>query len=374
MKKRTFWGAFLFYFFIAFEFLYMASPFAVYFYSLYSPVLNFLNQNPALSWLIHFFMPHAVRETSSALLNAHNIIGAVLALVGFSGFLIGACQVYYHKLAKKGAVIGGIYNFIRHPQYASFILCSFGLLILWPRYLVLLMFITMLFVYYFLAQAEEQECEAKFGQSYVDYMNKTNRFLPFKMPFADKLPVLPKSKWRKAAALFGIYILVLAISMTVAAGINTLGIDSLYAVYTKDSATVSLSRMEPDKLDKILGITYANEEVLQRLQAVGLNENAKSLNYVLPLEWTAAEVPMNNYRYTEGHKSPSDYNKNLYKIIFTKATLLDNSTATGKKILTDTIQRLPLLEVWVDLSQETVVKILEIPEHIKYSNIPVALY
>ena len=57
-------GALAFYFLIALEFVYMAGPFAVYFYSIYSPVLNFFNRSPALAWLISFFLPHSARETS----------------------------------------------------------------------------------------------------------------------------------------------------------------------------------------------------------------------------------------------------------------------------------------------------------------------
>ena len=145
--KRSFWGALAFYFLIAFEFFYMAGPFAAYFYSVYAPVLNFFNRTPSLAWLGKFFLPHAARYTSSFFINSLEIVGAVLAVTGFLAFCIGACQVYYYKIRKKGIVTGGVYNRVRHPQYASFIVCSFGLLLLWPRYIVALMFVTMLFFY-----------------------------------------------------------------------------------------------------------------------------------------------------------------------------------------------------------------------------------
>ena len=86
--KGTFWGAAIFYFLIAFEFFYMAGPFAAYFYSVYAPALNFFNNIPLLSWLNGFFLPHAVRETSSAFINAHEIIGAILAIGGFKSIII----------------------------------------------------------------------------------------------------------------------------------------------------------------------------------------------------------------------------------------------------------------------------------------------
>jgi len=101
IAKGTFWSAAAFYVIIAFEFLYMASPFAIYFYSVYGPVLNFFNDHALLSWLGSFFLPHVVRHTSSPVINALTITGAVLAIGGFLAFCIGACQVYYSKLRKK---------------------------------------------------------------------------------------------------------------------------------------------------------------------------------------------------------------------------------------------------------------------------------
>jgi hypothetical protein len=99
--KRTFWAVFAFYFLIAFEFLYMASPFAVYFYSVYQPGLSFLNHIPGISWLGSFFLPDIVVETKSPLLDAHNVIGAILALTGFLAFCICAAQVYYTNWLAK---------------------------------------------------------------------------------------------------------------------------------------------------------------------------------------------------------------------------------------------------------------------------------
>lgn len=247
MIKGTFWGAALFYFLIAFEFFYMAGPFAAYFYSAYAPALNFFNDISILSWLNSFFLPHAVRQTSSALINAHEIIGAILAISGFAAFCVGACQVYYHKLAKKGIVTGGIYNFVRHPQYISFMICSFGLLILWPRYIVAIMFVTMIFAYYFLAKVEERECSVKFGQSYIDYLSKTNMFLPFNIKPISKLH-LPKTKGKKVIAIISTYIATLLIVLGLAKGLQTLSINSLYSIYTDNSIDISVCKYLTRKL------------------------------------------------------------------------------------------------------------------------------
>lgn len=372
--KRTFWGAAAFYFLIAFEFLYMASPFAVYFYSVYRPALDFFNSSPVLAWLIRFFMPHAIPETRSTFINLHNIIGAVLAGLGFLGFCIGAVQVYYHKLARKGAVTGGIYNWIRHPQYACFIVCSFGLLILWPRYIVLIMFTTMLFVYYLLARAEERECEAKFGQSYIEYKNKTGMFLPFRLGKGFRLPELSRSRVGKAGFMLAVYLLTLTIAIGIALGINRLSLNNLYAIYTKNSANISASRMDTVKLQKVLDIAWQDKAVTAEIDRTGDRNRMKMLNYILPTTWYEAEIPMNSVHGARGHSAPSGYDRNAYKIIFTKAVIRQNRDVDGREILENVAEREPIVEVWVNVAEGKVTRILQMPKHIMYENTPVAVY
>ncbi|MDP4093926.1 MAG: isoprenylcysteine carboxylmethyltransferase family protein [Bacillota bacterium] len=368
--KRTFWGASAFYALIAFEFLYMASPFAVYFYAVYRPALNFFNHSPLLAWLIRYFMPH-FSQTSSAILNAHNIVGGILAVSGFLGFCIGACQVYYHKLAKKGAVTGGIYNFIRHPQYACFIICSFGLLILWPRFIVLIMFTTMLFVYYYLARAEERECEAKFGQSYIDYKNTTGMFLPIRIPKGRSQA--RRTKVQRAFMAAGIYIITIVAAVLIATGIENLTLNSLYTVYTKDSANISVCSIEKNKMENILNIALSNDEVKARLNEVGKGNKTRFLNYILPTTWYAAEIPMNSGGGFSAHSEASDYDRNLYKIIYTKVGMRKDNVS-GKDILLNVVRIEPALEVWVNVSDRKVYKILGMPKNVMYKNTPVAIY
>ncbi len=367
--KGSFWGAFAFYFLIAFEFFYMAGPFAMYFYSVYAPILNFFNRSPVLAWLSRFFLPHAVRETSSLLINTLEIVGAVLAIAGFVAFCVGACQVYYHKLTKKGIVTGGIYNLVRHPQYASFIVCSFGLLILWPRYIAAILFVTMLFFYYLLAKVEEAECERKFGQSYIDFKSRTSMFLPFRLSF---LPKLSEQKHKKVIALVCLYLTSILVILGIAKALDTLTIDSLYAPYTENSANIALCELSDDRINEAVAIALLDETVSRRLE--DFDNGTIFINYVLPTEWFAAEIPMNGVQITKGHKSPADYNRNLYKVIITKADMRESMDASGKEILTSVYLREPIVEVWVDLSTHTVIKVMDMPEEIKYQGVPVAVY
>jgi protein-S-isoprenylcysteine O-methyltransferase Ste14 len=367
--KRTFWAVAIFYALIAFEFFYMASPFAVYFYSVYQPSLNFLNQYPGAAWLVSFFLPHIVIETSSTLVNLHNVVGAVLAAIGFLAFCVGAGQVYYHKLARKGAVTGGVYNVIRHPQYAAFALCSLGLLMLWPRYIVLVMFITMLFAYYFLAKIEERECEEKFGQSYMDYKNKTHMFLPFKIPLVDKLSGLPQSIVGKILIVAALYVMAILAAVGLARGLQSAALNSLYGVYTPNSATIAVNATSPDTLAEITAIALSNSQVQARLAEIP--DDAKLINYVLPTEWYVGEIPMTG---GGGHNFPADYDENLYKIIFTQANLPIGRAVEGKAILQNTVVRTPIAEVWVNLAQGSVVDVKIPTVTANYENVPVPVY
>lgn len=368
--KRTFWAVAAFYFLIAFEFFYMASPFAVYFYSVYRPSLNVINSNPLLAWLSTIFLPHIAVETASPLINLHNIVGAVLATLGFAAFCLGAGQVYYHKFARKGAVTGGIYNIIRHPQYLSFSICSFGLLLLWPRFIVLLSFIAMLFAYYFLAKVEENECEQKFGESYRTYKRKTNMFLPFRLPFVDKLPALPKSGIKRYAAILALYVLTSVVAIGLALGVQRMALNSLYALYTPDAAYISVNKAETAQLQQIVDLALSAPDIQQKLSAAA---HAKFINYVLPAEWNVSEIPMNTVG-AGGHLNPATYDRNLYRIVFTRAELRNEQAVEGQNILLNTAKRIPLGEVVVDLAQHAVVETKNPPEHIKFENVPVPLY
>ena len=81
--------------------------------------------------------------------------------VGLFLFLLGAGQIYMAKLLRKGAVTGGLYKYVRNPQYTAFSIMGLGVLLIWPRTIILVMYMTMLFAYFYLARREERECQKK---------------------------------------------------------------------------------------------------------------------------------------------------------------------------------------------------------------------
>ncbi len=93
----------------------MVTPFTVYFYSVYAPILTWLERSAWTAWLTAFFLPH-ITYTGDPLLVLLAYGGPVLLTLGLAIFFVCAGQVYGAKLFRKGLVSGGLYRVIRHPK------------------------------------------------------------------------------------------------------------------------------------------------------------------------------------------------------------------------------------------------------------------
>jgi len=176
-RKTLLGSALVLYFVIAFEVLIMISPFAGLFYSVFNPVLLKLASNSVTRWLSAFYLPHMVLPQDD-FLKFVRVMGSVLFLVGMTVFVVCAGQIYFAKFTKKGAVIGGLYSFIRHPQYLALGVAGLGLSILWPRFLTIVLWLIMTLIYYVLAKDEERRMLKAHEMAYRAYMGKTGMFLP----------------------------------------------------------------------------------------------------------------------------------------------------------------------------------------------------
>jgi protein-S-isoprenylcysteine O-methyltransferase Ste14 len=170
-------GAIVLYFVIGLEVLIMISPFAAFFYAAFNPVLLFLAQRPATRWLSGFFLPHMVMPPDAFLMTLR-VAGSVLLVGGTLVFLLCAGQVYFNKFTGRGPALGGLYRWIRHPQYLALAVTGIGLAILWPRFLTAALWAVMVTLYYLLARDEERRMVARFGDQYRHYMETTGRFVP----------------------------------------------------------------------------------------------------------------------------------------------------------------------------------------------------
>lgn len=170
-------SAIVLYFIIGLEIMIMISPFAGFFYSVFNPFLLQTAKYPATRWLSSFFLPHMVVPPDD-FLKTIRVMGSFLFVAGMAGFLICALQVYANKFMKRGTALKGLYSIIRHPQYVMLSISGIGLSILWPRFLVVVLWLVMVLLYYFLSRDEERRMLKNHPETYQDYMEKTGMFLP----------------------------------------------------------------------------------------------------------------------------------------------------------------------------------------------------
>jgi protein-S-isoprenylcysteine O-methyltransferase Ste14 len=384
-EKGAFVAALVFYCLVAFEFFYMATPFAVYFYSVYGPGLDLIENFGASTWLLRFFMPHIARETSSVLINYHEYFGMALFLGGIAAFLAGAVQIYVNKIRKKGAeVTKGLYKSIRHPQYLALMASGLGMVIVWPRYLVLLAFVTLAFVYVILARTEEGICLRKFP-GYKAYHDQTGMFLPrwLEKPFRS----FPRTNHRllRVAIWLLAYVAVLAAAVALAVAINGHAVRSLYGLFEKDSAIISVGVIPEAKLRAIVGLAMQDTEVKQWLAEAAQSTGGpqKIMGYVLPTDVYVSEIPMvlpPNASF--GHLRTTKAPTNHYKIILTHAIFANGMDANGRDIVSTAINKRAVAEVHIDLASDQlegqtkgrIVQRLKPPELAFYRGMPVPLY
>jgi protein-S-isoprenylcysteine O-methyltransferase Ste14 len=338
----------------------------LYFYSAVRPGLAFLDAIPGSAWLVGFYLPHYA-ETRSSFINSLSTVGAVLTGLGMVAFLTGVVQVYYAKIARKGPVTGGMYRFIRHPQYAALIVAGFGMLLVWPRYLMLVLYVSMVFVYLALAKHEEQLCLGRFGKPYADYLARTGRFFP--ALFSRRGTV----KFRHGALkMLGIYIIVLASALAAARALETATLRSLYMRQIHDVMFVSVNAIDEKVLDAIVDTTMKSAEAMGRVSASLSDPTSAVVAYIVPDGRYISEIPMH---WPDGALSfhwLKHYEGSRYGVIFTRMDRV--ADASGIDVLGQSRFREPLMEVWLDVHEKRISRILEpLPEQ-RYDGVPVPAY
>jgi protein-S-isoprenylcysteine O-methyltransferase Ste14 len=106
-----------------------------------------------------------------------HLLSFVLIAGGFV-LISAAWRVLYAAQRQRILATTGPYAYVRHPQYAGFMLVLFGFLLQWPTLLTLVMFPVLVFMYVRLAKSEEREALAEFGDQYRAYMAAVPGFLP----------------------------------------------------------------------------------------------------------------------------------------------------------------------------------------------------
>ena len=370
-KSRTLAGfaAWGFYLIIVLEFLYMISPFALYFYSAYGPALNLLHRSPFTAWLTAFFLPH-FSQTSSLLLNELHAVGENVALAGLLIFGIGAVQIYLSKIRRKSAVTGGVYAYIRHPQYLGLAVLGFGTMLIWPRFLVLVCYVTMLFLYVLLAGWEEERCLDKYGESYRLYQARTGMFLPRSL--IHWIPeILPKTGGKRLTAMLATYAVAMGAAVALAFELRNYSLSKISSLYSQNAAVLSPAVLTQDELSSAYQLAAANPRVHQKLRSI--EPSAKLIVYVLPSEWYLPDLPVEVLYKLGGHRTPRNFDRRYYKVLFTQARTHFRDLA-GKDIVKWAYGRNPLILVRVNIAAASVTKVETPPAHVVWGDIPTPMF
>lgn len=271
-RKTLLGSALVLYFVIAFEVLIMISPFAGFFYSVFNPVLLRLAANSSTRWLSAFYLPHMILP-QDPFLQFVRVMGSVLFVLGMVIFLVCAAQIYTAKFRKKGAVLGGLYSVIRHPQYLALGIAGLGLSILWPRILTLVLWLVMALVYYFLAKDEERRMLNAHEQTYRAYMEKTGMFLPR----AIERLLTPSSSMGKVVVAFVFAGIVIGAAFL----LRSYTISTL-TLWTKAHNATGMAILPEDgfKMDHRMADILSLKEVKERMQ-----DNKQYLIYFIPRDY-----------------------------------------------------------------------------------------
>ena len=287
-----------------------------------------------------------------------------MAALGLALFLFGAVQIYGGKLLGRGAITGGLYRWVRHPQYLALAILGFGVVLIWPRFLVLLSYLTMLFLYYLLARWEEERCLTQYGDSYRRYLDTTGRILP-------KLPRRTPAAQRplRPLQLVGVAALTLLSGFGLALALRSYSLDRVSSLYTDSSAVLSPALLGIGELEAAYEVALTDPLLSARLEDSGAD--ARFLVYVVPSSWFLPDLPLHTEeeirRVGGGHRTGA-FDRNLYKVLFTRARL--HADATGRDIVTRAHGREPILIVHVDLASDSVVRTSEPPDHVIWGDIP----
>ena len=370
--RSLFWASAAFYVLIAFEFFYMASPFAAYFYAVYGPGMDGLQSFGLADWTLWFFLPHIVEDTRSPLIDHAETLGLVLFLGGLVAFVVGAVQVYRAKLTGRGAVTGGLYRAVRHPQYTALILASLGMLLLWPRFLVLFATVAMVFAYVALARVEEAACAARFP-GYAAYRERTGMFVPRSWTAWAPHPRLRlETRWQRALAWAAAFVLVASLATAAAFGVRQLTVSSLHTLRTEEATYLSVAEIGGGDLARVAGVAEGSPAVRAVLDV--LPGDAAVIAYVLPTEMYVSEVPMHlppGERF--GHAVPRDRDPARWKVVFARAEFAEAGRPAGA-VLARAVNKHPLVEAHVDLAAGAVEATHPPPDTAYYSGRQVPVF
>ncbi len=133
--------------------------------------------------------------------------------------------------------------------------------------------------------------------------------------------------------------------------------------------------MENNTINQLIK-TAKDDPKIKNILGNKLNEkNSRFISYILPADLFMLEIPMNPIENEGGlHFMYKNQNKNIYRIVITKAELGSDRASDGKNILLNVKKRIPILEIVIDIKKNKVTDIEYPTTKIKFENIPMPVF
>jgi len=102
-------------------------------------------------------------------------VGLVIFIVGLVILIIAT--ITFAITPMNNLVVGGVYRYSRHPNYAALVIIYFGISVASASWVFLLVTIVWVTLFSIFVKDEEYYCLEKYGEAYQDYMNRTPRWV-----------------------------------------------------------------------------------------------------------------------------------------------------------------------------------------------------
>ena len=117
------------------------------------------------------------------------VVGLILYLPGLAlvlwarsklGKMWGITTSQQAKLSDQHQLVqSGPYAFVRHPMYFGWWICMLGLTLLYPVWMVFLLFVFSIVAFVGRARLEESTLAERFGEAWTEYKRRTKFLIPF---------------------------------------------------------------------------------------------------------------------------------------------------------------------------------------------------
>ena len=130
---------------------------------------------PLLPYLVILMTghPNLERDINLMLFAKEFTVGRMIALIGFTVFLVAGVQFLMDRARGVGFTKTGLYSVVRHPQYAGIVITTIGLTVMVltlhgdPQ--VILLWLIQILGYVILARYEESHLEKRYGEKFGQY-------------------------------------------------------------------------------------------------------------------------------------------------------------------------------------------------------------